>query len=119
MDNKDKTAKLALWQEMPQPFNFKSLVKPNSVQTVMNIPVKIDKVLYDLTGETVVGVTGTFVVKGIKIRGCWDPCGNILHFRKTGILFGWQKIFDNLFAGCSNDMFQLVVTKNIECHEGE
>ena len=46
----------------------------------MNIPVKVDKILYDLTGETCIGISGTFIMKGVKIRGVWDSVGNILHF---------------------------------------
>ena len=105
---------VALWLD-PQKeiFNFESLKKNKKIQTVMNIHVKVDKVLYDLTGETCVGISGTFVVKGVRVRGVWDSLGNLLNFEKTGIMFGWEKTFDNIFRGCNFDMFRLLTFKEI------
>lgn len=106
---------VALWLEQTEKvFDFHTLKKNPKVQTVMNIPVKVDKVLFDLTGETCVGVSGTFVMKGIRVRGIWDTCGNILHFKKTGILFNWKDTFDKIFCECNESMFQLVTFKEIE-----
>ena len=109
---------LALWEERwgvkTKPFDFNLLTKNKNIQTIMNVPVKIDKVLYDLTGETAIGVSGTFIMKGVKVRGVWDSLGNILNFEKTGILFNWEKQFEKMFAGTKDSMFQLCVYKDIE-----
>jgi hypothetical protein len=106
---------LALWEE-PQgkAFDFESLKQNSKVQTVMNIPVKVDKVLYDLTGETCVGISGTFVFKGIRVRGVWDSLGNLLNFEKTGIMFGWEKQFEKMFYGCTDNMFRLLTFKEVK-----
>jgi len=111
--NKEQETKSIMLCNESESFDFGKLVKNQNVQTIMNIPVKIDKVLYDLTGETVIGVSGTFVVKGIKVRGVWDSIGNIMHFRNTSIMFGWRKVFDSIFEECTNSMFQLVTVKEM------
>ena len=102
-----------LWAES-EAFNFEKLIKNNNIQTIMGLSVGLDKVLYDITGETVVGVSGTFIVRGVKVRGVWDSLGNIMHFRKTGIMFNWKRAFENMFNGCEESMFQLVLKKEIK-----
>jgi len=75
-----------IWREPKDTiFDFNKLKSAENVVTRMFVPVKIDKVLYDLTGETTIGVSGYLFVKGTKIRACWDILGNVLHFEKIGI----------------------------------
>ena len=106
---------ILLWKEsIDKTFDFETLIKSPRVQTIMGIPVVLDKILYDLTGETVIGATGTFVLRGIKVRGVWDSLGNVLHFKKTGILFNWKESFDKIFCGCQEEMFSIVIAKKDE-----
>lgn len=85
----------------------------NSVQTVSNIPVKVDKVLYDLSGTTIVGITGTIRIRGIKLRGVWDSMGNPLEFKKILTLNLRDNFVDvnDLFDGFPKEYFTLVKAK--------
>jgi len=107
---------LALWNEGVQPIeiNFEKLKKHRNTTTIVGIPVQIDKVLYDLSGETVIGVTGTLTIKGTKLRAVWDIMGNILEFKSMGVLKGWFVNFEKIFAGLSENMFSLVIAKPLD-----
>jgi len=108
--------KLALWNESVQPIevNFDKLKKNRNTTTIMGVPVKIDKVLYDLSGETIIGLTGTLSIKGTKLRAVWDIMGNILEFRNMGILRGWNTNFRKIFEGLNENMFNLVISKPLD-----
>lgn len=98
-----------------QEFNFDAMLKDNSYHTMCGLPVKIDKILRDTTKTTVLGISGTMVVKGVRIRGVWDPYGNIMECRKTLQLTSPRCLLaniDNIFENTTEAMFQLVsITK--------
>lgn len=90
-------------------FDFNTLKKDNSMSLIIGIPVKIDRIYKDITNTTVVAISGTFVVKGVKIRGVWNPIGNIMEFKRTFSLLTSSKYdWDSLLGNATKDMFQLV-----------
>jgi hypothetical protein len=58
-------------------FDFNSLVGNKQYGIMAGIPVKIDRIIRDITQTTVIAVSGTMVLKGVKMRGVWDMYGNI------------------------------------------
>lgn len=95
-------------------FNFDSLIGDESFQTVCGFPVRIDKVMRDITKTTVLGVSGTMVVRGVKIRGVWDSFGNIMECRKILSLNAPSKIFvsiDRILGDAPESIFRLVSVK--------
>lgn len=98
-----------------QEFDFDTMISDNSYHTMCGLPVKIDKILRDITKTTVLGISGTMVVRGVKIRGIWDSYGNIMECRKTLQLTSPRCLLaniNNIFSDTTEAMFQLVsVTK--------
>ena len=106
---------LAIWKEAePQGFDFSGLKKNTKCITIMGVSVCVDRVMYDITGETCIGISGTFVMRGVKVRAVWDALGNVVEFQKTGIMFGWREAFGRMFEGCEDSMFRLVTYKELE-----
>ena len=98
-------------------FDFDSLIDNPNYQTVCGLNVRIDKIMRDLTGTTVVGVSGTMVLKGVRVRGVWDMYGNILEGKKMVSLFCPKSIMqsvDNLFNGTTQAMMRLVKVQLLE-----
>lgn len=62
-------------------FDFEGIKHTNAC-LIIGIPVKIDRIIYDITHTTVIGISGTFVLRGVKIRGTWDPFGNPLNIKR-------------------------------------
>lgn len=94
-----------------QEFDFDTMVGDKSYATIVGIPVKIDRIIRDVTKTTVVGISGTMVLRGVKVRGLWDMYGNIVKCRELMSLFTPKSLFANintLFEGTSSDMFRLV-----------
>lgn len=97
-------------EDLPE-FNWDSMLTSKSYHTICGFPVKIDRIIRDLTGTTVLGVSGTMVVRGVKLRGVWDSLGNIMEFKKTLQLSTPRKMFaniENMLSGTQESMFRLV-----------
>lgn len=92
-------------------FDFNSMLGDKSYHTICGCPVKIDKIIRDITKTTVLGVSGTMVVRGVKIRGVWDCYGNITECQKTLQLTSPRSMLaniDNIFRETTESMFRLV-----------
>lgn len=98
-------------------FDFNSLLDNPNYQTVCGLNVRIDKIMRDLTGTTVVAVSGTMNMRGVRVRGVWDMFGNIIEGKKM-VSFFCPKSFvtsvDNLFKGTTQAMMQLVNVQSLE-----
>ncbi len=97
-------------------FDFNSLIDSDNYETVTGLKVTIDKILKDITGTTVLGIGGTLVVRGVRLRIVWDPLGNVLEYKRITKLFSPCEKFtlQNLFEGATTDMFRLVSVQRIE-----
>lgn len=92
-------------------FDYNSMLGDKSYHTICGCPVRIDKILRDTTKTTVLGVSGTMVVRGVKIRGVWDCYGNIMECQKSLQLTSPRNMLaniDNIFRGTTESMFRLV-----------
>lgn len=97
-------------------FDYNSMLNNKSYYTVCGLPVKVDKILRDVTKTTVLGISGTMVVRGVKIRGVWDCYGNIMECQKTLQLTSPRCLFaniDNIFSGTTESMFRLVSVEKL------
>mgnify|MGYP001778138534 CR=1 FL=1 len=107
--------RLALFREINQSeFDFNSLVGSKAYGTLCGIKVNIDRIIRDVTKTSVIAVSGTMVIQGVKIRGVWDPFGNIIECKKTLNLLSpksFTSCLDSMFDGVPESLFQLV---NIE-----
>lgn len=94
-----------------QEFDFNAILGDSSYCTMCGLPVKVDKILRDVTQTTVLGISGIMVVRGVKIRGVWDSYGNIMECQKTLQLTSPRCLLtniNNIFADTTEGMFQLV-----------
>lgn len=109
---------ISLFQIEEMNFDFNHLKNAN-VETITGIPVKVDKVIYDLTGTTAIGVGGTMTIKGIKLRGVWDSMGNPLDFKKVLSLNIRNNFIDisSMLSGYESQYFRLVRTEPIEIED--
>lgn len=92
-------------------FDFNTMIGDKNYTTLAGVPVKIDRILRDVTKTTVVGISGTMIIRGVKVRGVWDMYGNIVRCKEILSLFVPKTLFVNinsLFAGTTDDMFRLV-----------
>lgn len=107
----DTESTLMLFPDLSsQEFNFDTMLGDKSYQTICGCPVHIDKILRDTTKTTVLGVSGTMVVRGVKIRGIWDCYGNIMECQKVLELTSPRCMLaniDNIFRGTTESMFRL------------
>lgn len=112
------TEGLMIFQEQNQEeFDFNSLVGRNDYFTITNIPVKIDRIIRDVTQTTVLGISGTMVIRGTKVRAFWDTLGNIIECKKILSLWSPKTLTENinsLFSGTTADMFRLVNIQKAE-----
>ena len=95
-------------------FDFDSIIGDNSYATMGGIPVKIDRILRDVTKTTVLAISGTMIIRGVKVRGVWDMYGNIMECTSILSLFAPKSLFMNintLFQGISERVLQLVSVK--------
>lgn len=110
------TSNLMIFQELNQEeFDFDSLLNNKDYTVLAGLPVKIDRIIRDITQTTVVAISGTMIMKGVKVRGVWDMYGNIVEFKKTLKLFtpnGYD--LNMLFSDTTNEMFRLVHVQKIE-----
>lgn len=97
-------------------FDFNKLIKSDNYETVTGLKVTIDKILKDVTGTTVLGIGGTLVVRGIRLRIVWDPMGNVLEYKRIARILSPFRAFtlQNIFEGATSDMFRLVNVQRIE-----
>ena len=98
-------------------FDFNSLIGNKNYATITNIPVKIDRIIRDVTQTTVLAISGTMVIRGVKLRGVWDMYGNIMECKKMLSISCSKSLManlDNLFSGTTNDMFKLVNIQKLE-----
>lgn len=97
-------------------FDFDSLIKADNLMTICGIKVKIDRIYRDLTGTTVLAVSGIVVIRGIRLRGVWDALGNIIEIKKSlPLLFPKGLLVDlnNLFTPSMESSMQLVRCENV------
>ena len=92
-------------------FDFDSIIGDNSYSTISGIHVDIDRIIRDITKTTVIAISGTMIIRGVKIRGVWDIFGNIIKCKSLFSLFAPRGMFVNiynLFDGITEDLLQLV-----------
>lgn len=97
-------------------FDFEKLKSDTNIETVCGLPVRIDKVLRDITGTMTIGISGTLNVRGAKLRGIWDCFGNPIDFKKTITFYTPAKLIcsvESMFAGTTQAMFKLVSVQKI------
>lgn len=113
----DSDNSLMLFPEMgTAEFDFNTMLGDKSYHTVCGLPVKVDKILRDTTKTTVLGISGTMIVRGVKIRGVWDCYGNIMECRKMLQLTSPRCMLaniNNIFIGTTESMFRLVSVEEL------
>ena len=113
MDNK-----LMLFRELEsKEFDFDSSIKEKGYATLSGIPVKVDRIIRDITRTTVIAISGTFVIRGVKIRGIWDMFGNIVEAKKILRLLSlnqFKACLDEIFEGNPKELFNLVHIQELE-----
>jgi hypothetical protein len=83
-----------------------------NVQTITNLPIKIDRVLNHISADVTIGVSGTFRLNGVKFRGVWDANGELVNFEKPFLFSLNERTINKSLKGVSADMFRIV--KSIE-----
>lgn len=99
-----------------QEFDFNSMIGDKSYTTIAGIPVKIDRIIRDITKTTVIAISGTMSLRGVKVRGVWDMYGNIVRCKEIMSLFVPKSLITNiytLFEGTTPDVFKLVSVQNV------
>lgn len=125
MNQTDENIPMLFRDDSAEEFDFDSILGDSSLQTVCGCRVTIDKILRDITKTTVLGVSGTMILRGVRIRGVWDTRGNIIECRKMLRLTSPKSMFvsiDNLLQGNTESMFRLVSVSSLgttqkELHE--
>ena len=114
---------ISLFSETTQvEFDYAALVKNNSYATISGLKVNIDKIYRDVTQTTVLAISGTMVINGVKVRGVWDPNGNIIEFKKMLQLFtpkAWMCDLNQMFSDTPANIFRLVHVQNVLPLKGE
>lgn len=82
-------------------FDFNSMIGDDGYATFSGIPVKVDRIIRDVTRTTVIAISGTFVLRGVRIRGVWDMFGNIVEARKI-----LELLSPKSFTACLEDLFE-------------
>ena len=97
-------------------FDFNKLIGNKEYKTICGIDVKIDRIIRDLTQTTVIAISGTMVIRGIKVRAVWDMYGNIVSCKESLFILSPKRFIvnlDNLFAGTTKDVFKLVHVQDV------
>lgn len=90
-------------------FDFNTLLGNKDYATISGISVSIDRIIRDITQTTVIALSGTVIIKGVKMRGVWDVYGNIIEFKQIFSLFIPKKCdVRSLFIGYNKEIFRLV-----------
>lgn len=109
---------LMLFPVSTQPeFDFDTMIGDKSYATISGIPVKVDRIIKDVTKTSVLGISGTMVLRGVKVRGLWDMYGNIVKCKEIMSLFTPKSLYTNinaLFEGTTADIFRLVSIQELE-----
>lgn len=98
-------------------FDFNLLKGNNEYATICGLKVKIDRIIRDITQTTVIGVSGTFVVRGVKVRSTWDAFGNIMEATKCRNYLSpsyYKLDVSDIFKDVNPAMLQLVNIKELE-----
>lgn len=98
-------------------FDFDSMVGSKDYSTITGIEVRIDRIIKDITKTTVLAISGTMLIRGIKVRGVWDMYGNIVECKKMLSLFtprAYATSLENIFSGTTKDMFRLVAVQKLD-----
>lgn len=107
----------AIFPELGQSeFNFNAIVASNNYATISGLKVNIDKIYRDVTQTTVLAISGTMVINGVKVRGVWDPNGNIIEFKKMLQVFtpkAWLADLNQIFSNTTANIFRLVHVQNV------
>lgn len=95
--------------DIAKEFDFNSVLKNKNYTTISGIPVKIDRIIKDITGTTVIAISGTMIIQGVKFRGTWDAFGNIMDTEKTFSLFKPKNVCaKSILENYDTSLFQLV-----------
>lgn len=100
-----------------QGFDFDTMIGDKSYATIAGVPVKVDRIIKDITKTSVLGISGTMIIRGVKVRGLWDMYGNIVKCKEIMSLFTPKSLFTNintLFEGTTADIFRLVSVQELE-----
>lgn len=95
-------------------FDFDSIIGDKSYSTIGGLPVDIDRIIRDVTKTTVLGISGTMIIRGVKVRGVWDVYGNIIECKSILSLFSPKSLtvnINSLFSGLPESIFRLVNLK--------
>lgn len=113
MDNK-----LMLIPELnQQEFDFDTMIGDKSYATIAGIPVQVDRIIRDVTKTTVIAISGTMSLRGVKVRGVWDMYGNIVRCKEIMSLFVPKSLTTSiysLFEGTTPDIFKLVSVQSFD-----
>ena len=94
-------------------FDYDSIINGKNFETVTGIPVKIDKIIRDITGETVLAVSGTMSLNGTRVRAIWNLGGQIIEYRRfRNFLMPFKNWSVNMQL--DEDMFQLVKVEKLD-----
>lgn len=96
-------------------FDFDSLIGNKEYATIAGLSVEIDRIIRDVTQTTVIAISGTMILQGVKLRGVWDMYGNIIEFKQIFKLFlprGYS--MDDLFSNTNAKIFKLVHVQKID-----
>lgn len=94
-------------------FDYDSIINGKNFETITGIPVKIDKIIRDITGEAVLAVSGTMYLQGTRIRAVWNLSGQVLEYRRfRNFLMPFKKWSINMQL--DEDMLQLVNVEKVD-----
>lgn len=94
-------------------FDYNSILNKKNFETITGIPVKIDKIIRDITGETVLAVSGTMSLQGTKVRAVWDLNGKVIEYRRFRNFLMPFKNWEFVMEG-NEDMLQLVNVEKLD-----
>lgn len=101
-------------------FDFNSIIGDKSYATIAGVPVKIDRIIRDVTKTTVIAISGTMSLRGVKVRGVWDMYGNMVRCKEIMSLFVPKSLTTSiysLFEGTTPDIFKLVSVQSFNKDE--
>lgn len=107
---------LMIFREENSEFDFNSIKSSDKYQIMAGTSVKIDRILRNITGETVVGVSGTMTLRGVKLRCVWDYLGNIVEVKKMFKLFSNRECDIQIITeSIDTSLFNLVKVDDVPC----
>lgn len=107
---------LMIFPELNQEeFDYNILINNKDYATISGLPVKVDRIIRDITQTTVIAISGTMILRGVKVRGVWNMYGDIVEFKRIFKLFtprGYE--LEALFSDTNSEIFKLVHVQNLE-----